>query len=919
MFHSSLNGLTPAELAVKIQESGTGFSIAEDAIYYQGRPIELSSGKTRLAEENEPEGSSEARRDLCKWLTSLLAVTKKKLIAPQAGAVHPSAVEPKEVLITQAEETHPVITSDEREDMQHVPDRQMKIAEAIEYIGTDYHRIDDLSKPGAFTPNEKYQILQTLQQYNDTPLHGFDRGVLEDIEPADTFNLIKDSLQFPYPDAASEGFSEPLFLRAFGSSPGQKGLLDKDLGLMRQLIGNVRRDMADVLNRVVDEIREYFEVRTTSYEVPTHLQSGDYPVFPQLEDRYFHRINHVLYLIGACCYFSYADDISCHMSYLTNALALSEETDLKWVARDLLFHLRNPGAVNDFSRYFETVANILSREDSVNDKYRLLTQLTEIVQIRLKQSSDRHTSFLKALEGFVSSHYPQHSALLLSAFNKSVERGLAVGEQAIGSAAKENQQTLAQQGLNQSVVHLLLLASASLSAQQPVDSGLAPFLQVTLDSEMAFFSLFNGWRSLIQSSTETQRLFAQSAREDDYLLSALMGLPQLHHSQLITDSTLAAACHNLLESFAALTPMSSPTVLELWLVTLNKLGSWQSQTGVNLEQAILKLTGNMSQLEKKLRFVDVLMDTSPDKINYPGIQSVLKLLGFGDCPKEETVARAIEDAVSDFAENPNPVCQWLWAQRKPFILALYLQKMVAEPDFKCFNEVSVDQQRALKEELIELIHEFAQTSATKTFITTRHCTTNNPHLAAVYQQRPDLAEGWSTNFSGFSDSVQSHLSNGDSLELSEDPWDLFICSEEVNDVKTPRRKKALYPSALMSNAMDGSYALIAQKDPQGVILRKALIRLVITNSMNSPALLVEAVTPWSDSDQEVFVAAASELARQMNLPLFTDEGEVDEDLLEDFYEKLEALEGRAPFDHFGAGYIHSRSRVNFSGNAVSLQ
>ena len=54
----------------------------------------------------------------------------------------------------------------------------------------------------------------------------------------------------------------------------------------------------------------------------------------------------------------------------------------------------------------------------------------------------------------------------------------------------------------------------------------------------------------------------------------------------------------------------------------------------------------MSQLEKKLRFVDVLMDTSPDKINYPGIQSVLKLLGFCDCPKEETVARAIEDAVS---------------------------------------------------------------------------------------------------------------------------------------------------------------------------------------------------------------------------------------------------------------------------------
>ena len=918
MIHSSLSGLTPAELAVKIQESVTGFSIEGEVVYYQGRPIELSSGKTRLAEENEPEGSTGPRRDLCKWLTSLLPKTKKQLIGPQAGAVHQSAVEPKEVLISsQAEETHQAaaaqVTSHEQEDIQHAPDRQLKIAETIEYIGTDYHRIDDLSKLEAFTPNEKYQILQTLQQNNATPLHGFDRGVLEDIEPVDTFNLIKDSLQFPYPDLASEGFSKPLFLRVFGNSPGQKGLVDRDLGLMRQLIGDVRGDMAEVLSRAVDEIQEYFEVRTTRNQVPRQLQSGDYPVYDQLEDRYFHRTNHVLYLIAACCYFSDVDDISVPMSYLTNALALSEETDLKWVARDLLFHLRNPDAVNDFSRYFGTVADLLSREDSVNDKYRLLTQLTEIVQIRLNQSSDRRTSFLSALEGFVSSHYPEHSALLLSAFNKSVERKPAIEEQAIDSAQKENQQTLGQEGLNQSVVHLLLLASASLSAQKPVDSGLAPFLQVTLDSEMAFFSLFNGWSSLIQSSTETQHLFAQSAREDDYLLSALMGLPQLHHSQLITDSTLEAALNNLLESFAALSPVSSPTVLELWLVTLNKMGSWQSQTGVNLEQAILKLTGNMSQLEKKLRFVDVMMDTSPDKINYPGIQSVLKLLGFGDCPKEDAVARAIEDAVSDFAENPNPVCQWLWAQRKPFILALYLKKMVAEPDFNCYSEeveLSVDQLRALKEELIELIHEFAQTSAAKTFITTRHCTTNNPHLAAVYQQRPDLAEGWSANFRGFSDSVHSHLSNGDSLELTEDPWDLFICSEEVDDSKTPRRKKALYPSALMSNAMDGSYALIAKKDPQGVILRKALIRLVMTESSKSPALLVEEAAPWSDSDQAVFIVAASELAKQMNLPLFKQERRVKE--------KLEALEGRAPFDHFGSGFIYSRSRATFTGNAVTL-
>lgn len=895
MIDASLNGLTLAELAAKIQETPTGFSIAEDVIYYQGRPIELSSGKTLLAGDSDPEGSTGARRDLYTWLTSLLPKTKQKLINPQADV--------------ERQEAAALTASHDSQAIEHAPVPQLTIADALEHIGTDYQRIDDLSNLNTLTPKEKFQLLQILQQNNATPLNGFDRGVLENIEPVDMFNLIKDSLNYSYPDVASEGFSRPLFLRVFGNAPDQKGLLSKDLALMHQLIGDVRDDMAVVLNNAVDEVLETFRGHTTRSHVPQSMQRGDYPIHHYHKKDYFHRTNHILYLTAACGYFSEEADISDSLSYLTDALALPQETDLKWVAGDLLFHLRNPDAVNDYSRYFDTVTDLLSREDSVDEKYRMLAQLTAIVLIRLNQSNERQSSFLSALAGFVTSQCPEYCATLLSTFNNLPQSTLPA--QTEDSTMEMDQQTLDPQVFNQRIVRLLLLSSATSAAQDPVEPDLAPFLKVAFDSETAFFSLFNGWSSLIESSPETQRIFVQSARDDDHLLSALMGLPQLHHAEIISDSTLAESCNNLLTSFASSSPMTSPAVLNLWLDTLKEMGSYQSQTGINLEQAIIRLTGNMSKLETKLRFMAVLMDTSPDKASYLGIQSVLRLLGFGDCPGEDAVAIALEDVASDFTQNQNLVSQWLWAQRKPHILAHYLREVVTESDFRYCDGVLPDQQGALKEELIELIHEYAQTSAVNTFITTRHCTTNNPHLAAVYQQRPDLAGGWSANFRGFSDVVLSHLGNSDSLELTEDPWDLFIASEEVHDVKAPTRKKgSKSPAALMSDTMDGSYALIARKDPQGVILQKALVRLLIADSMKSPALVVEEVFPWSARDQALFIMAASELARQMDLPLFKQERSNKED--------LKRLEGRAPFECFGKEYVHARSEGNITGRPVIL-
>ena len=897
MFHASLSGLTPDKLATVIQNSPTGFFLDGDVVYYLGRPIELSRGKTVLAQQDEPEGSHGARRDLYKCLTTMLPETKQKLVCPEAGALHQAAIELQQVLTSsQAKKTQQaavdLITAHGREAIAHATGRQEKIAVALAYIGTDYGRIDHLSNLKTFTPKEKYQILQTLQQSNATALHGFSRSVLDGIEANDRFNLIKESLQFPYLDAACEGFSSRLFLSVFDNVANQRRVLGNDVALMRQLIGNVRRDLAEVLNSAVDEISRRFR---SCYV--------DDMIYEWLADDYFHRANHVFYLIAACCYSSDADDINISLSYLTEALELPKESDSKWVARDLFFHLQNPDAVNDYTRYFVAVMDLLNRIGSVKNKYRRLRQLTEILQIRLDNASDGHASFLGALAGFISSHYPEHGAVLMSAFNQSAQRQLASKKRKRDSTPTEDQQTLDQQAFNQRVVRLLLLASACSSAQTPPLPDLISFVQVTLDSKKVFFSLFNGWRCLVQSAADTQCILIQSVREDNYLLSMLMSLPQLCHAQLITDRTLATLCNNLLANFDAHTP--SPALLKLWLTTLDKLVSCQSRTGVNLEQTVIKLTGNMSHLESKLHFIDALMDPSPNNILYPGIQSVLKLLGYDDCP--DAVIRAIDDVVSDFAGNQNPVCQWLWAQRNPHILVVYLHKIVAA---RFENDDTQLDPKVLKTELIELIHEFAQTSAAKTFITTRHCTTNNPHLAAIYQQRPDLAGGWSANFHGFSDAVHSHLSDDRTLELSEDPWDLFVSSHEVDDYNSPMTSKAISCRSLMNHTMDGSYAVIAKKNRQGVIVRKSLIRLVLTKSGRSPALLVAQIEPWSARDQALITVAASELARQLNLPLFSQE--------ETRRKKLRVLKSRAPFDRFGNNYDLIRTEGTLTGKAVTL-
>ncbi len=162
------------------------------------------------------------------------------------------------------------------------------------------------------------------------------------------------------------------------------------------------------------------------------------------------------------------------------------------------------------------------------------------------------------------------------------------------------------------------------------------------------------------------------------------------------------------------------------------------------------------------------------------------------------------------------------------------------------------------------------------------------HLQAVYKKYPRFEAGWGANFSGFSEETRNKLlSQGETLKLTEDPWDLFISGLEVKSCISPDGLHS-YRRGLMSYVMDGRNAMIVIKNQKGNILSRSVIRMVLDQD-DSPALLLEKGYP--DQSNLLFIDAARDIADEMELPLYrcvdAKKGE-----------KVKVLEGRAPFDYF---------------------
>ncbi|WP_257263861.1 hypothetical protein, partial [Endozoicomonas sp. ONNA2] len=197
-------------------------------------------------------------------------------------------------------------------------------------------------------------------------------------------------------------------------------------------------------------------------------------------------------------------------------------------------------------------------------------------------------------------------------------------------------------------------------------------------------------------------------------------------------------------------------------------------------------------------------------------------------------------------------------------------------------------------EITDLIREFIQSSANNTFIENRQSPLNNPHLYAVYQQYPKFRAGWGANFSNFSETTRNKLllSPGETLALTEDPWDLFISGLEVYSCQSPECSMFTANRALMSYVMDGRNAMIVKKNQKGNILSRSVIRMVLDQA-DHPALFLEKSYPLALSDL-FFIDAAREIAAKMKLPLYYHNYRVPDST----GEAVKLLEGRAPFDYF---------------------
>ena len=153
------------------------------------------------------------------------------------------------------------------------------------------------------------------------------------------------------------------------------------------------------------------------------------------------------------------------------------------------------------------------------------------------------------------------------------------------------------------------------------------------------------------------------------------------------------------------------------------------------------------------------------------------------------------------------------------------------------------------------------------------------------------------------------MSPGETLELTEDPWDLFISGLEVKTCLSPQNGSSENFLGLMGYVMDGRNAMIVKKGQKGNILSRSLIRMVF-DEHDRPALFLEMGYP--EKSNLLFIDAAREIAAEMELPLYH-RADSEEDEADEADEELTLLKGRAPFEYLDTlGRLMARKIITFS-------
>ena len=881
----SVDDSTPAQLHEAIGRSSLGFSIDGNSIRYLGRALLLRDGK--VFQQDDGSGQREAG-DLLDRLISLRPDLRTYLPDSTLQAINSAAAALVKAHGSQA--------------VRFAPTQTLKHAVALEYIGHEFGHINDIDEVADFSASEKYQLIRDAQQNCQYAYSFFTCRWLSDLPAVDRFQLVIDSLELPEPEeqtAPGHIMSDANRLKTAIEvvTPPICENSRVALKIVRDLIGVVDiQPLANSLHGAVDQIEQQF---------PSGVHQGQC-------DRYADpisfrsKINNLLYLVAAISYVPDGRDISELMPYLQTIVDNGHHSYYQWFARDILWHLNNSGSAAEYTRFFEGVVSVIDHttcspldHEAVRKSIDNLLPLTQTLYVRLNVAGHKFPLFMQAFADFVAPLRPVYRCALtelMSAMKKELTSGLNGDD-------GESGHLLCSERLSR---FLLLARLCAPFAEPGID--LQPYLRAIIASyeRSNLHKLINALTGLLRCNHETQAIFSTSGiTGGDKPVLARLALAPLRQHQLLSDDELKGICDNL-NGRSSREQLKNVVVFNQWLMTTEKLSLYTLSSGFSVGQVFLGLTQDMANILVRLGYIFAVLQIASTGATSEEGSKIIRLLGLDQSLTGDALGEVLEQVVDGFAQHPSPVCQWLWQQRYPHLLPLYVNNILS---------LGENHSKEIMAELIGLIDLFITSSISGQFVAARHDTRNNPHLAEIYRQRPELASGWSASCGHFSDRITGQSKHGFTLSLTEDPWDLFVSGFEVKSCMSPSSTNgSAINCCLMSYVMDGRNAMLVQKNARGNIVRRQLIRLVLVGQPLQPALMLERVYGTKKKEEALlFYAAAQELAVKLDLPLYRGVRSNDTS-----YEKLTLLSGRSPFDYFDcAGGV--KTRMESTITAVSLK
>lgn len=883
MMFLTIDGSSSKQLHQAIEWFAPGFSCLGNRVFYLGRELLLRDGKAVLAEQNPARYEAGGMVDR---LVSVRPDLGKHLPDSAWQAINDAATD--------------LVKAHGSEAVKFAPTQFLKHAVALEYIGREFYRINDIEALAQFSSREKYQLILAAQRHCDMACNFANCRWLSGLSTGVKFQLVIDSLKQPEPvndDTpghimfASNHLKTAIEVVAPPVGEDRKA----SLSIVRKLTDIVEKSLALALCWAADRIEGQF------LDGIYHgaADSRGYP------ERFLPSINNLLYLIAACTYVGEGRDLAELPHYLQTILDNGCCSYYQWFARDIVWHLDNSGSKAEFTRFFHGVTSIadhssLTRlhQDGVRKSIDQLQPLTQTLVVRLNVAGHKFPLFMAAFEEFIAPLWPS-CRRAFTAIIWAMQRKLTGGLQG-------NKGEFGRAPCSERLSRLFFLVQLCGGFAEPgIDLQACFKAIITCHERSHLFKLVDALTCLMRCNQQTQSMFSFAGIAGGALpLLARLALAPLRHDQLLSDGELKAVCDNLSKGVAT-EQLKNVVVFNQWLATTNKMRLYLLAGDVSVGQVLLGLTQNMAGILVRLGFIDAALQIAATRGASKEGSDILKRLGLAQCLAGGSVVQILEQVAAGFTRHPSPECQWLWQQRYPHLLPLYVNTIA-----------SVAHCQENGDELMGLIGLFITSSRSGQFIATRHDTQNNPHLAKVYRQRPDLASGWSANVGHFSKAITSQLNHGHTLTLTEDPWDLFVSGFEVKSCLSPANASSSGVNrSLMSYVMDGRNAMLVEKNAKGNIVRRAVIRLALAGQWLQPVVMLEKIYgPTSSDDECLFAEAAQEVAFTLRLSLYRAARFSD-----DSVEPLTMLSGRAPIDYFdSSGGMKTRQTVTITAVPVTL-